>query len=67
MRKREQVKNKDPPFEFGQEADEYHVMYMQQNNSKKDINHINTSEIPGELSPEHVICSYVKITSYLHK
>lgn len=60
-------RNKDPPFEFGQEADEYHVMYMQQNNSKKDINHINTNEIPGELSPEHVICSYVKITSYLHK
>ena len=60
-------RNKDPPFEFGQEADECHVMYMQQNNSKKDINHINTSEIPGELSPEHVICSYVKITSYLHK
>ena len=26
-------RNKDPPFEFGQEADECHVMYMQQNNT----------------------------------
>ena len=28
--------------------------------------YINTNEIPGELSPENMILSHVKITRYLH-
>ena len=28
--------------------------------------HINTNEIPGELSRENMISSHVKITCYLH-
>ena len=28
--------------------------------------HVNTNEIPGELSRENMISSHVKITRYLH-
>ena len=32
----------------------------------KDPYHINTNEIPGELSRENMISSHMKITCYLH-